>query len=44
MRRILYVDDDPRFLEDLRHMLRPQRNEWDVAFAPGVTLKPGTAC
>ena len=35
MRRILFVDDEPRFLEDLRHMLRPQRNEWEVAFAPG---------
>ena len=35
MRRILFVDDEPRFLETLRHILRPQRHEWDVAFAHG---------
>ncbi len=35
MRRILFVDDEPRFLETLRHILRPQRHEWEVAFAPG---------
>jgi len=35
MRRVLFVDDEPRILEGLRRMLRPQRHEWEVAFAPG---------
>jgi HD-like signal output (HDOD) protein/ActR/RegA family two-component response regulator len=35
MRRVLFVDDEPRILEGLRRMLRSQRNEWDMAFAPG---------
>ncbi len=35
MRRVLFVDDEPRILEGLRRMLRPQRAEWDMAFAPG---------
>jgi HD-like signal output (HDOD) protein/ActR/RegA family two-component response regulator len=35
MRRVLFVDDEPRILEGLRRMLRAQRNEWDMAFAPG---------
>ena len=35
MRRILFVDDEPRVLEGLRRMLRPQRHEWEMAFAPG---------
>jgi HD-like signal output (HDOD) protein len=35
MRRVLFVDDEPRILEGLRRMLRPQRNEWEMAFAPG---------
>jgi len=35
MRRILFVDDEPRILEGLRRMLRSQRHEWDMAFAPG---------
>jgi HD-like signal output (HDOD) protein/CheY-like chemotaxis protein len=35
MRRILFVDDEPKVLEALRRMLRPQRNTWDMAFAPG---------
>ena len=34
MRRVLFVDDEPRFLEGLRRMLRPQRHEWELAFAP----------
>jgi len=32
---VLFVDDEPRILEGLRRMLRGQRNEWDMAFAPG---------
>ena len=35
MRRVLFVDDEPRILEGLRRMLRPQRHEWEMAFAPG---------
>ena len=35
MRRVLFVDDEPRILEGLRRMLRPQRREWEMAFAPG---------
>jgi HD-like signal output (HDOD) protein len=34
MRRILFVDDEPRYLEGLQRMLRPQKNEWEMAFAP----------
>lgn len=35
MRRILFVDDEPRVLEGLRRLLRARREEWDLAFAPG---------
>ena len=35
MRRILFVDDEPRILEGLRRMLRPQRHDWEMAFAQG---------
>jgi HD-like signal output (HDOD) protein len=35
MRRVLFVDDEPRILDGLRRMLRPQREEWEMAFAPG---------
>jgi HD-like signal output (HDOD) protein/CheY-like chemotaxis protein len=35
MRRVLFVDDEPRILEGLRRMLRGQRHEWEMAFAPG---------
>jgi len=34
MRRVLFVDDEPRILEGLRRMLRVQRQEWEMAFAP----------
>jgi HD-like signal output (HDOD) protein len=34
MRRVLFVDDEPRILDGLRRMLRPQRHEWEMAFAP----------
>lgn len=33
MRRILFVDDEPRLLEGLRRMFRPQRKHWDMVFA-----------
>jgi putative nucleotidyltransferase with HDIG domain len=35
MKRILFVDDEPRILEALQRTLRAQRHEWEVAFAPG---------
>jgi putative nucleotidyltransferase with HDIG domain len=35
MIRILFVDDEPKILEGLQRMLRPQRKEWEMAFAPG---------
>jgi HD-like signal output (HDOD) protein len=35
MRRVLFVDDELRILEGLRRMLRVQRHEWEMAFAPG---------
>jgi len=34
MRRVLFVDDEPRFLEGLQRLLRPQKHEWEMAFAP----------
>jgi putative nucleotidyltransferase with HDIG domain len=33
MRRILFVDDEARILEGLQRMLRPQRQNWEMAFA-----------
>lgn len=36
MRRVLFVDDEPRILEGLQRMLRPQRQEWETVFAPGA--------
>lgn len=35
MKRILFVDDEPRVLEGLERMLRPQRHRWEMAFAIG---------
>lgn len=35
MRKILFVDDEPRVLEGLRNLLRRYRHQWDMAFAPG---------
>ena len=34
MRRVLFVDDEPRFLEGLQRILRPQKHMWEMAFAP----------
>jgi putative nucleotidyltransferase with HDIG domain len=34
MKRIIFVDDELRILEGLQRMLRPQRNVWEMAFAP----------
>jgi DNA-binding NtrC family response regulator len=36
MRRILFVDDEPRLLEGLERMLRPQRKLWQMQFAIGA--------
>jgi len=35
MRHVLFVDDEPRILDGLRRMLRSQRHEWEMGFAPG---------
>ncbi len=35
MRRILFVDDEPRILDALRRMLRPLRESWDMIFVSG---------
>ncbi|MFZ0881913.1 MAG: response regulator [Candidatus Acidiferrales bacterium] len=35
MKRILFVDDEMKILEGLQRMLRPQRQIWEMAFAPG---------
>lgn len=33
---ILFVDDEPRVLEGLQNLLRKQRKEWSMTFAPGA--------
>jgi HD-like signal output (HDOD) protein len=33
MRRILFVDDEPKILEGLQRMLRSMRHEWEMEFA-----------
>ena len=35
MKRILFVDDEPRILDGLRDMLRRERKRWDMVFALG---------
>lgn len=32
MKRLLFVDDEPRVLDGLRNMLRSRRREWDMVF------------
>jgi HD-like signal output (HDOD) protein len=34
MIRVLFVDDDPDVLDNLRHLLARQEREWDMVFAP----------
>ncbi|HLI25963.1 MAG TPA: response regulator [Chloroflexota bacterium] len=34
MKRILFVDDEPRVLEGLQRLLRPQRHQWEMVFVP----------
>jgi putative nucleotidyltransferase with HDIG domain len=36
MKRILFVDDEPKILEGLERMLHSQRHRWEMAFAPGA--------
>jgi len=36
MKRILFVDDEVNILDGLKRMLRTQRHEWEMAFAPGA--------
>ena len=33
MKRILFVDDEPRILEGLQRSLRPCRKQWNMSFA-----------
>ncbi len=33
MRKILFVDDEPKVLQGLQRMLRPMRHEWEMSFA-----------
>jgi HD-like signal output (HDOD) protein/CheY-like chemotaxis protein len=35
VRRILFVDDEPRILDGLQRLLRPRRHEWEMRFALG---------
>jgi len=35
MKRVLFVDDEPRVLDGLRRMLHPLRQEWEMEFADG---------
>jgi HD-like signal output (HDOD) protein/CheY-like chemotaxis protein len=35
MRKILFVDDEPKILEGLQRMLRSMRHEWEMEFAEG---------
>ncbi|MBN1610293.1 MAG: HDOD domain-containing protein [Polyangiaceae bacterium] len=35
MKRILFVDDEPKILDGLRTLLRRRRREWDMAFVGG---------
>jgi putative nucleotidyltransferase with HDIG domain len=35
MKRVLFVEDEPRVLEQLRQMLESRKDQWDMAFAPG---------
>ena len=34
MKRVLFVDDEPRVLEHMQEMLESQKAHWDMAFAP----------
>lgn len=36
MKHLLFVDDEPKVLEGLQRMLRPQRHRWQMSFAPSA--------
>ena len=36
MKRLLFVDDEPKVLEGLRRMLYPLRGEWGMTFVTGA--------
>jgi CheY-like chemotaxis protein len=44
MKRVLFVDGEPRILEGLRRMLRPQGHEREKAFAPGGEAVRAIVC
>jgi len=33
LKRIIFVDDEPKILEGLQRLLRPQRQQWEMVFA-----------
>ncbi len=35
MRRILFVDDKPQVLDELKVAMRPQQEQWEMAFVAG---------
>ena len=35
MKRLLFVDDEPKLLDGLKRSLRPMRNEWNMTFVCG---------
>ncbi|MGH9758214.1 MAG: response regulator, partial [Candidatus Acidiferrales bacterium] len=35
MKRVLFVDDEPEVLRGIEHMLGQQRDQWEMAYAPG---------
>ena len=35
MKRVLFVDDKPRVLEQLQQMLASRKDQWDMSFALG---------
>jgi HD-like signal output (HDOD) protein len=35
VKRILFVDDEPKVLEGLQRLLRPMRHQWEMAFVGG---------
>ena len=37
MKRILFVDDEPKVLDGLRRMLYPYRNEWQMVFVSSAS-------
>ena len=36
MKQLLFVDDEPSFLESLKRMLHRHRGEWHISTATGV--------